>query len=79
MSVSDMDGLYANLKILGTYPNYRSPSTPLEYATSHTFQDAYLAFAGDPVNWLANVNWDPYRHLGEPDVREFGYAFRHKT
>ena len=59
---------------MGTHPDFRGPSTPLEYATSHAFQDAYLAFARDPINGLANVNWDPYQHLGESDVREFGFG-----
>ena len=53
---------------------FRTPSTLLEYATSHVFQDAYLAFARDPVNELATVNWGPYRHLGQPEVREFDFG-----
>ena len=58
--------------IMGTHPNYRGPSTPLEYATSHAFQDAYVAFASDPENGLAAQDWLPYGALGEADVREFG-------
>ena len=60
--------------IMGTHPNYRGPSTPLEYATSHAFQDAYLAFARDPVHGLADMNWKPYQHLGGSTVREIGYG-----
>jgi carboxylesterase type B len=60
--------------IMGTHPDFRGPSTPLEYATSHAFQDADLAFARDPVNGLATVNWKPYKHLGDHSVREIGYG-----
>ena len=58
--------------LMGTHPDFRGPSTPLEYATSHAFQDAYVAFASDPVNGLANQDWTPYTQLGADNVREFG-------
>ncbi|KAK5135196.1 hypothetical protein LTR08_005583 [Meristemomyces frigidus] len=57
--------------IMGTHPDFRGPSTALEYATSHAFQDAYVAFAGDPVDGLAGQDWAPYR-VGSGSVREFG-------
>jgi len=58
--------------LMGTHPDFRGPSTLLEYATSRAFQDAYVAFAGDPVNGLASENWMPYAQLGARQVREFG-------
>jgi cholinesterase len=60
--------------IMGTHPNFRGNSPPFEYATSHAFQDAYLAFARDPIDGLASVNWKPYQSLGEHNVREIGYG-----
>lgn len=57
---------------MGTDPDFRGPSTPLEYATSHAFQDAYVAFASDPVNGLKGQDWVPYTQLGAKQVREFG-------
>lgn len=57
--------------LMGTHPDFRGPSTPLEYATSHAFQDAYVAFASDPTNGLASQDWMPYT-VGANDVREFG-------
>ncbi|KAI5361170.1 Putative carboxylesterase, type B, carboxylesterase type B, carboxylesterase type B, active [Septoria linicola] len=58
--------------IFGTHPNYRGPSTKLEYATSHAMQDAWVAFATDPVNGLSAQDWLPYDTLGSATVREFG-------
>ncbi|KAI7482988.1 acetylcholinesterase [Hortaea werneckii] len=58
--------------LFGTHPNFRGPSTPLEYATSHAFQDAYVAFARDPEHGLAMQDWQQYSRLGEDTVREFG-------
>jgi len=57
---------------MGTHPDYRGPSTELEYATSEAFQDAYVAFANDPVNGLASQDWEIYSRLGSKQVREFG-------
>lgn len=58
--------------IMGTHPNYRGPSTPLEYATSHAMQDAWVAFASDPCNALEGQQWPVYEQLGTKEVREFG-------
>lgn len=58
--------------IFGTHPNNRGNSTELEYQTSHAMQDAWVAFANDPVNGLASVGWKPYEELGSATVREFG-------
>ncbi|GIZ38590.1 hypothetical protein CKM354_000200200 [Cercospora kikuchii] len=58
--------------IFGTHPNYRGNSTELEYQTSHAMQDAWVAFANDPVNGLASVGWKPYEELRSTTVREFG-------
>lgn len=58
--------------LMGTHPDFRGPSTALEYATSHAFQDAYVAFASDPVNGLASQDWTPYTQIGAGNVREFG-------
>ena len=57
--------------IMGTHPDFGAPSTALEYATSHAFQDAYVAFASDSVNGLAGQDWAPYV-LGADTVRDFG-------
>ena len=58
--------------LMGTHPDFRAPSTDLEYATSHAFQDAYVAFASDPINGLAGQDWQRYTALGGATVREFG-------
>lgn len=58
--------------LFGTHPNYRGPSTPLEYATSHAMQDAWVAFASDPVTGLKSQDWPVYEKLGAKEVREFG-------
>jgi len=58
--------------LMGTHPDYRGNSTPFEYETSAAFQDAYVAFAADPVNGLAAQGWVPYAQLGSDGVREFG-------
>lgn len=58
--------------LMGTNGNFRAPSTQLEHETAHAFQDAYLAFASDPANGLAQVDWRPYQKLGSWNVREFG-------
>ncbi|KAK6397493.1 hypothetical protein LTR65_006470 [Meristemomyces frigidus] len=58
--------------LMGTHPDFRGPSTALEYATSHAFQDAYVAFASDPVGGLASQDWSPYTQIGADNVREFG-------
>lgn len=58
--------------LMGTHPNYRGSSTPLEYATSHAFQDAYVAFARDPVNGLLSQDWLQYSEMGSATVRQFG-------
>lgn len=58
--------------LMGTHPDYRGPSTALEYATSHAMQDAWVAFAADPVRGLAGQDWEVYDRLGAKRVREFG-------
>lgn len=58
--------------LMGTHPDYRGPSTSLEYATSHAMQDAWVAFARDPVHGLKSQDWDVYKTLGSKQVREFG-------
>lgn len=58
--------------LMGTHPDFRASSTALEYATSHAFQDAYVAFASNPTNGLASQDWTPYIQLGADSVREFG-------
>jgi len=58
--------------LMGTHPDFRGPSSALEYATSQAFQDAYVAFARDPVNGLKGLDWVPYSQLGSDEVREFG-------
>ncbi|RDW66208.1 carboxylic ester hydrolase-5 [Coleophoma cylindrospora] len=54
--------------LFGTHANYYGNSTALEYAVSHAMQDAYVAFAKDPVNGLATVGWPAYESAGG-DVR----------
>lgn len=58
--------------LMGTHPDFRGPSSPLEYATSQAMQDAYLAFAKDPRGGLAGQAWQSYAALGATEVREFG-------
>lgn len=58
--------------LMGTHADFRGESTALEYATSAAFQDAYVAFAADPVNGLGGQGWGVYAKLGEANVREFG-------
>lgn len=58
--------------LFGTHPTYRGPSTKLEYATSHAMQDAWVAFASDPVSGLESVGWQVYEKLGAKEIREFG-------
>lgn len=60
--------------LFGTHPNFRGESSRLEYATSHAFQDAYVAFASDPVYGLGCEDWMPYEKLGSGVVREFGHG-----
>lgn len=56
---------------MGTHPNYRGESTQLEYETSRAMQDAWVAFANDPVGGLACEGWESYE-LGTCSLREFG-------
>lgn len=58
--------------IMGTHPNYRGASTELEYQTSCAMQDAWVAFARDPVDGLGCEGWERYCQLGERSVRDFG-------
>lgn len=58
--------------LFGTHPNFRGLSTDLEYGTSYAMQEAWVAFASDPVNGLAAQDWHAYQTLGSSDVREFG-------
>jgi cholinesterase len=58
--------------LMGTHPNFRGPSSRLEYATSYAMQDAWVAFAKDPQNGLTEQDWKPYPQLGMAVVREFG-------
>jgi carboxylesterase type B len=56
--------------IFGTHANFRGNSTFFQYEVSHAMQDAYLAFASDPVEGLDGVNWPAYEGEGG-DVRIF--------
>lgn len=59
--------------LMGTHPDFRGDSTPAEYATSHAFQDAYAAFARDPLGGLPGAQgWEAYASLGSAQVRAFG-------
>lgn len=58
--------------LMGTHPDFRNRSTQLEWDTSCAMQDAWVAFASDPVNGLASQGWERYEKLGEGSVREFG-------
>ncbi|KAF2769024.1 acetylcholinesterase [Teratosphaeria nubilosa] len=58
--------------LMGTHPNFRGDSTPLEYQTSFAMQDAWVAFASDPVNGLKAQDWQVYSQLGANQVRDFG-------
>jgi len=58
--------------IFGTYGIARGSGTALEKATSHAMQDAWVAFAGDPVHGPKRQGWKPYTQLGRKQVREFG-------
>lgn len=58
--------------LMGTHPNFRGKSSPEEYATSHSFQDAYVAFASDTESGLNSQNWKRYTTLGSGEVRGFG-------
>ncbi|KAK8056506.1 hypothetical protein PG993_001733 [Apiospora rasikravindrae] len=44
----------------GTHADFRGNSTALEYETSHAIQDAYVAFAKDPVQGLDEMGWAAY-------------------
>ncbi|KAK8124609.1 uncharacterized protein PG998_000368 [Apiospora kogelbergensis] len=44
----------------GTHADFRGNSTALEYETSHAIQDAYVAFAKDPINGLNELGWAAY-------------------
>lgn len=57
---------------MGTHGNFRGASSELEEATSRAFQDAYVAFAGNPSGGLQSQNWEVYSELGGANVREFG-------
>lgn len=64
-------GAYHNAELpmlFGTHPNYRGPSSRLEWKTSHAMQDAWLAFA----NGLRPEGWKVYEELGDRSVRKFG-------
>ncbi|KXT00514.1 hypothetical protein AC578_4073 [Pseudocercospora eumusae] len=58
--------------LFGTHADYRGPSSELEYQTSQAMQDAWVAFAKDPVNGLKQLDWMAYEKLGLKEVREFG-------
>lgn len=77
VSPRDWMGAYHSSELpmlMGTHPDTaRGPSTPAEYATSEAFQDAYAAFARDPVHGLSGQQgWAPYETLGSLQVRGFG-------
>lgn len=68
-------GAYHNAELpmlFGTHPNYRGPSSRLEWATSHAMQDAWLAFARSPKDGLMEKGWKMYEELGDRSVRMFG-------
>ncbi|KAJ4305468.1 hypothetical protein N0V90_000999 [Kalmusia sp. IMI 367209] len=46
--------------LFGTHGNYRGASTKYQIAVSEAMQDAYRAFADDPVSGLKGQNWPVY-------------------
>ena len=46
--------------VLGTPPLYRGNSTQLEYETSHTMQDAWLAFVATAGEKPSIKGWDEW-------------------
>lgn len=54
--------------IMGTHSDYRSNSTPFEFALSHKMQDLWLAFAKDPENGVPSRGWTPYSSNGSAVV-----------
>ncbi|CAK3971141.1 related to triacylglycerol lipase V precursor [Lecanosticta acicola] len=57
--------------IFGTHLDYRVHSSALEYETSRAMQDAWVAFASDPIRGLESQDWPVYEQLGLQEVREF--------
>lgn len=58
--------------LFGTHPDYRGPSSTLEYASSWAMQDAWLAFArGGAKGLRQDVGWNQYTADARV-VRNFG-------
>lgn len=59
---------------MGTYANFRGEgdNPELQSETSKVMQDAYVAFANDPVGGVRALGWKAYEFLGQETVREFG-------
>jgi carboxylesterase type B len=58
--------------LFGTHPLYRGSSTPLEYATSHAMQDAWLAFVATAGEEPSIPGWDAWDEIEGGRVVEFG-------
>jgi carboxylesterase type B len=57
--------------LFGTHGNYRSPSTELQIAVSESMQDAWRAFADNPLEGLVGKDWPQFTPQQEV-VRWFG-------
>ena len=58
--------------VFGTHSLYRGNSTPLEYATSHAMQDAWLAFVATAGEKPSIEGWDAWDKVDGGRVVEFG-------
>lgn len=57
--------------LFGTHGNYRGPSTEFQVAVSEAMQDAWRAFADNPLNGLVGKDWLQYTPQRDT-VRWFG-------
>jgi hypothetical protein len=58
--------------LFGTHSEFRGPSTPLEYATSHAMQDDWVAFVSRGGEGISARDWPVYSPGPSGLVREFG-------
>jgi cholinesterase len=58
--------------VLGTHADFNGNSTELEWQTSYTMQDAWLAFISSPQSLAATQDWPLYTETEGGTVRGFG-------